>query len=87
MEEFFTKTYAPAWILILALALYYPVRQLIWVLYVRRAKAQAAQQGGDAKESDEAMQTRLKRRASVTAALLSRVFSAFYTTYLFRDQP
>jgi hypothetical protein len=67
------------WTFVLALALFVPVRQLIWVLYVRRAARE--------QEPDEAEKTRLKRRASVTAGLLCFVFSIAYTTYLFRDVP
>lgn len=79
MEALFTKDYMMLWMVVLALALLYPVRQLIWVLYVRRA----ARDG----EPDEAERRRLKTRAGFTAALLCFVFAFFYTTYLFQDAP
>jgi hypothetical protein len=75
MEALFTRDYAFVWMIALTLALFWPVRRLIWVLYLRRA----AREG----EPDEAMAARLKRRATVTAALLCFVFSALYTNHLF----
>ena len=53
MEAFFTEAFMPLWALVLALALFFPVRQLIWVLYVRRAQHAGA--------PDEAERPRLKR--------------------------
>jgi len=76
MAEFFTQQYWPLWVTALALALFLPVRQLIWVIYVRRA----LHKGG----GDEADQARLKRRAGVTAALICLVFAFIYVNYLFR---
>ena len=75
MESFFTPDYNLFWALVLAAALFYPVRQLIWVLYVRRADRRG---GAD----DEARQV-LKRRATATSALICFVFSFFYTMQLF----
>ncbi len=75
MEALFTKDYAFVWMIALTLALFWPMRRLIWVLYVRRA----ARKG----EPDEATTARLKKRATVTAALLSFVFSVVYTNQLF----
>ncbi len=76
MERYFTADYRLLWALALALALFYPLRQLIWVLYVRRAERK------EGKVADEQRQA-LKRRAAVTAALLGLVFSYFYTLNLF----
>lgn len=76
MEALFDRTFQPLWALILALALFLPVRRLIWVLYMRRAQKR--------QEDLEAVRTRLQRRATVTAGLLSLVFSYMYTAYLFR---
>ena len=71
----FSKEYFLFWALVLALALFFPVRQLIWALYVRRAERERA--------TDELERLSLKKRASVTAALLCLVFSVLYTAYLF----
>ena len=75
MERYFTAEYSLLWALGLALALFYPMRQLIWVLYVRRAERKV--------ELADQQRQALKRRAAVTAALLSLVFSYFYTLHLF----
>ncbi len=77
MDPLFSKAFQPLWALLLALALFLPVRRLIWVLYMRRAQAR--------KEDLEALGERLRRRSTVTAALLSLVFSYMYTLFLFRS--
>jgi hypothetical protein len=79
MEALFTRDFFLLWMAVLALALFFPARQLIWVLYVRRAERQGA--------TDEAERRRLRRRAGVTAALICFVFAFFYTDYLFGDRP
>lgn len=71
MQALFTSEYAWLWAIALALALFYPVRQLIWSLSVRRAQAR---EPVDAEKS-----LALKRRATITAALLCFAFSWLYT--------
>ncbi len=61
------------WLVALAVALFFPVRQLIWVLAVRREQRRA---GGQV--PDENVRRHLKGRAGVTSALLCLVFSAVY---------
>ena len=75
---FFSSDYWLLWALALALALFLPVRNLIHVLLVRRAKTKV-------NDLEEAEISRLKRRASATSALLCLVFSVFYTLRLFGD--
>lgn len=72
MAELFTAKYALVWVVGLALALYFPVRNLIWALMVRRAMSKA--------EIDAAEQERLRRRAGVTATLLVFVFAYIFVT-------
>ena len=79
MEVLFTNDYMLLWAFVLGLALFYPVRQLIWVLYMRRAHRQGT--------PDEAEGLRLKKRAAVTAALLCLVVALLYTNHLFGTQP
>ncbi len=79
MEALFTQDFMPLWAFALALALFFPVRQLIWVIYVRRATRQG--------EVDEEQRARLKRRAGITSALLCFVFAFVYTLHLFREAP
>ncbi len=78
MAALFNKQYLMLWTLVLSGMLFFPVRQLIWTLYIRRAE-----RGGSA---DEEKRLTLKKRASITAGLLSFVFSFFYTTYLFSNR-
>ncbi|MGF1608570.1 MAG: hypothetical protein ACFCUQ_04190 [Kiloniellales bacterium] len=79
MEALFSKDYGLLWAVLLALALFLPVRQLLWVLYVRRAQKTG--------EDIETAKQRLKRRASFTAGLLCFVFAYLYTNYLFQSRP
>ena len=60
------------WGLLLGTALFFPVRHLLWVLTVNRASRAAGEALGPAE------QARLKRRASVTAALLCYIFAMLY---------
>lgn len=79
MEALLTRDYWLFWMAVLALALFFPVRKLIWVLYVRRALRRGT--------VDEAERQRLLRRAGATAALVCFVFSYLYTDQLFRPGP
>ncbi len=75
MANFFSADYQYLWAAVLALALFLPVRRLIWILLVRRAERRA--------EIDGAEKQRLRQRAAVTAVLLCFVFSFLYTATLF----
>jgi hypothetical protein len=77
MEYLFSRDSQYLWTVILAAALFFPVRQLIWVVSVRRAERRDG-------PSDEALRRSLKRRAGFTAALLCFVFAFFYTAHLLR---
>lgn len=76
MQNLFSAQYQWLWTLLLSGALFWPVRQLIWALTVRRADAR-----GD--DVDEAESLRLKRRAGITAGLLCFLFSLLYVNNLF----
>ena len=75
-KSYYIAFHDPLWIALLSVALFFPVRQLIWVLYVR--KKQKAQQT----VTDEEKKT-LKRRATFTSALLCVVFSYIYVNQVF----
>ncbi len=64
----------------MAAALFIPVRQLIWVMTVRRA----IRKGGEEKV-DVAEQQRLKKRAGFTSALMCLLFSFAYVSVLFKE--
>ena len=66
----------PIWTILLSAALFFPVRQLIWVLYVR--KKQKTQ-----KSVSEEEKISLKKRATLTSVLLCIVFSYLYVSQVF----
>ena len=76
LATYYITFHDPLWIILLSTALFFPVRKLIWVLYVRRK--QKAQQI----VSDEEKKS-LKKRATFTAILLCIVFSYFYVKQVF----
>ena len=78
MTELLSADYWLLWAAVLGLALFLPVRNLIYVLYVRRA-----QRAGSCGEEDR---QRLRRRAGVTAVLLCFVFAVVYAQYLFHGR-
>lgn len=80
MEALFSSEYRYLWVVVLAAALIFPVRQMIWVLTVRRAISKGGEENVDAAERN-----RLKRRAGVTSALLCILFSAVYVNVLFAE--
>ena len=66
----------PIWVVLLSTVLFFPVRKLIWVLYVR--KKQKTQ-----KSVSEEEKSSLKKRATLTAILLCIVFSYVYVKQVF----
>tara|TARA_B100001123_G_C14803109_1_gene825288 strand:+ start:229 stop:468 length:240 start_codon:yes stop_codon:yes gene_type:complete len=76
LVNFYNSFHDPFWVLALSVALFLPVRQLIWVLYVR--KKQKAQ-----KEVSEDEKISLKKRANFTSILLCIVFSYLYVIQVF----
>ena len=76
LVNFYTSFHDPIWVIILSAALFFPVRQMIWVLYVR--KKQKAQ--GEVSEEEK---KGLKKRSSFTSILLCIVFSYLYVIQVF----
>ena len=74
--SFYVAFHDPIWITLLSVALFFPVRQLIWVLYVR--KKQKTQ-----REVTENEKRNLKKRANFTSVLLCIVFSYLYVIQVF----
>ena len=74
--EFYILFEDPIWTVLLSIVLFLPVRQLIWVLYVR--KKQKIQKSVTDQEKKS-----LKKRASITAILLCIVFSYVYVKQVF----
>ena len=76
LKAYYIAFHDSIWVLLLGIALFFPVRKLIWVLYVR--KKQKTQQT----VSDEEIKS-LKRKATVTSILLCFVFSYVYVQQVF----
>ena len=81
MEGMLSTDYRWLWSMALAVVLFLPVRQLIWVLAVRREQRRAGH------PPDEKMRKYLKGRAAVTSGLLCLVFAAVYGGVLFGGNP
>ena len=73
---FYTAFHDPIWVVVLSVALFFPVRQLIWVLYVRKKQKSQKTVSDDEKIA-------LKKRASLTSVLLCIVFSYLYVSQVF----
>ena len=76
LVNFYTSFHDPIWVIILSAALFFPVRKLIWVLYVRKKQKAQSQVSEEEKIS-------LKKRANFTSILLCIVFSYLYVIQVF----
>ena len=74
--SFYVAFHNPIWVMLLSIALFFPVRKLIWVLYVR--KKQKTQQSVSEEEK-----IILKKRATLTSILLCIIFSYLYVNQVF----
>jgi len=74
--NYYITFHDPLWIILLSTVLFFPVRKLIWVLYVR--KKQKTQQSVSEEERNS-----LKKRATLTAVLLCIIFSYIYVKQVF----
>ena len=74
--SYYTAFHDPIWILLLSIALFFPVRKLIWVLYVRKKQKTQANVSEEEKKN-------LKKRANFTAILMCIVFSYLYVIQVF----
>ena len=76
LKNYYLAFHDPLWTIILSIALFYPVRQLIWILYVRRTQKK--------KQSVTEIEKKLlKKRATFTSIFLSIVFSYIYVSQVF----
>ena len=76
LASYYITFHDPLWIILLSTVLFFPVRKLIWVLYVR--KKQKIQKSVSEEEKNS-----LKKRATFTAILLCIVFSYIYVKQVF----
>ena len=76
LKSFYIAFHDPIWVAVLTTALFFPVRQLIWVLYVRKKQKAQTIVSDDEKKV-------LKKRATFTSLLLCVVFSYLYVIQVF----
>ena len=76
LTSFYIAFHDSIWTIFLSVVLFFPVRQLIWVLYVR--KKQKTQESVSEEEKIS-----LKKRATLTSVLLCIVFSYLYVSQVF----
>ena len=76
LKNLYIVFHDPIWVVLLSTALFYPVRQMIWVLYVRKKQKSQKNVSDDEKKI-------LKRRATFTSFLLCVVFSYVYVNQVF----
>ena len=76
LKSFYIAFHDPIWVVALSLALFFPVRQMIWVLYVRKKQKSQKIVSDDEKKI-------LKKRATFTSFLLCVVFSYVYVNQVF----
>ena len=76
IKSFYIAFHDPIWVLVLTTALFFPVRQMIWVLYVRKKQKSQKIVSDDEKKI-------LKKRATFTSFLLCVVFSYVYVNQVF----
>ena len=76
LTSYYIAFHDPIWIVLLSTALFFPVRKLIWVLYVRKKQKSQKTVLDDEKKS-------LKKRATFTSLFLCIVFSYLYVIQVF----
>ncbi len=76
IKSFYIAFHDPIWVFVLTTALFFPVRQMIWVLYVRKKQKSQKTVSDDEKSN-------LKKRATFTSFLLCVVFSYLYVSQVF----
>ena len=81
MEAIVSPEYRWLWSAVLGVALFFPVRQVIWVLSVRRVQRRSGML------PDEAVRRSMKQRSGVTSGLLCLVFAGIYGLVMFGGQP
>ena len=76
LKSFYIAFHDPIWVILLSTVLFFPVRKLIWVLYVRKKQKSQKTVSEEEKKS-------LKKRATFTSILLCVVFSYLYVIQVF----
>jgi len=76
LKFYYLAFHDPLWTILLSISLFYPIRKLIWILYIRRKQKKQQNVSEDEKKF-------LKKRATFTSIFLSIVFSYVYVSQVF----
>jgi|TARA_B110000438_G_C15757022_1_gene625554 hypothetical protein len=76
ISNLYSSFHDPFWVILLSVTLFFPIRKLIWVLYVRKKQKMQKSVSEDEKKT-------LKTRATFTSVLLSIIFSYIYVNQVF----
>jgi len=76
IKFYYLAFHDPIWTILLSITLFFPIRKLIWILYVRKKQKKQKLVSEEEKET-------LKKRATFTSIFLSIVFSYIYVTQVF----
>ena len=79
MLELYKTFHQPIWTLLLFVALYFPIKKILYQLYMKKF----FKDNPDKKELDEEIRNKLNKRARFTSILLSFVFSYLYVQNVF----
>ena len=79
MLELYKTFHQPIWTLLLFVALYFPIKKILYQLYMKKF----FKDNPDKKELDEDIKNKLNKRARFTSILLSFVFSYLYVQNVF----
>jgi hypothetical protein len=79
MLEFYKTFHQPLWTVLLMLALYFPIKKILYQLYMRKFFKDHPEK----KELNQEEDLRLSKRARLTSVLLSLVFSYLYVQNVF----
>ena len=76
ISKYYLTFHDPLWTILLSVVLFFPVRQLIWILYVRKKQKKQ-------KLVSEEEKKILKKKSTFTSIFLSIVFSYIYVIQVF----
>jgi len=79
MLELYKTFHQPIWTLTLFIALYFPIKKILYQLYMKKF----FKDNPDKKDLDEENKNKLNKRARFTSILLSFVFSYLYVQNVF----
>ncbi|MAK12711.1 MAG: hypothetical protein CMI73_03480 [Candidatus Pelagibacter sp.] len=79
MLELYKTFYQPIWTLALFAALYFPIKKILYQLYMKKY----FKDNTDKNDLDNEIETKLNKRAKFTSILLSFVFSYLYVQNVF----